>query len=329
MVAKKTKSVSKSTGKKSLSSIAGGIASLRGASEEFPDVPKLATGVRSVDKILGGGLPRGKIAELYGPYGGGKSALAMHLIGSAQQYGECVYVDLEGGFDPAKAANSGIDMDRLYFANPESGEMMFRELEEMVAADDVACIVIDSVAAIVTEAQLNGDYGDAHMAQVARLLSSSLPKLNKFMKANNPNVTLVFINQERQKIGGFGMGPTKYTTGGESLPYYASTRLQVARVENIKAGEDIIGQKVKVYSKKCRTSAPFQTAYFDIYYDPEIGISNESVIFDDAVKAKLITKAGAWYSDTATGETLGQGKTSVLEKMRREPELTEGWLSQL
>jgi len=315
------------TAKKSLSDI-GNLERL----DDIEDREKIPTGIYNLDKILTGGIPKGTIVEAFGKEGGAKSCIGLQLIGQAQNHGECVYYDLENAFDPKKAANSGIDTKKLYFGKPSSGEEMFGELEEILGTPGVSCVVIDSVAAIQTEAQLAGDYGDALVASLARLMSPGLGKLNDFMRQNNPDTILFFINQVRENIGGFGggfsSGPTEFTPGGRGLKFYASTRLKVARMQTLKNNEVAYGQKTVVESVKSRFSPPFQKTTFDLYYDTDIGVSNESSIFDDAVSAGLIKKAGSWYSN-ADGESLGQGKDKVLAKMRSEPDFTADLLAKI
>ena len=312
---------------KTLSSRVGGLKLLN----EFEEKEKIPTGIRSLDAILHGGIPKNSIAEAYGPEQGGKSCIGLQLVGQAQKFGDCVYFDLENAFDKDKAANSGVNSDTLYFGDVSSGEAMFKSIEEIMGAGGVSLIVIDSVAAIMTEAELAGEAGDSFVASLARLMSYGVKRVSDFQRTHNPDTILFFVNQVRENIGGgggFSFGPSTYTPGGRALKFYSSTRLKVGKRESIKAGEDIIGQKVIVENVKSRFAPPFQKATFDLYYDRNIGVSNESTIFDQAIKAKLIVQSGAWFSD-ADGVSLGQGKMRVLDKMRNDPDYTNSLVAQL
>lgn len=304
------------------------VPSLRSFDEEDWDVERIPTGIIKVDKILGGGLARQSFVEAFGPEGGGKSALGVQLMGQAQAFGEVVYVDLENTFNPQKALNSGVDLKRLLFDQPGTGEELFSNLHDMVSVPEISCVVVDSIAAIVTEAEINGDYGDAHVAQTARLMSASLKKLNNHMLERDSSIIILWINQLREKIGTMGFGTKTYTPGGRAVKFWCDTRLEVVRIESIKAGENTVGQKVKVNVIKSKASAPFQSANFDLYYDLDVGISNESAIFDEAVIAGLIKKSGAWYTD-ANGESLGQGREKALAKLRADTEYRESLVTAL
>lgn len=307
---------------------AEGIAGLRKIND-FEPREKIPTGITTVDRILEGGIPKGTIVEAFGTEGGGKTCIATMLAGQAQKHGEVVYFDLENCFDSEKAINSGVNPEELLFGDPDDGEGMFSMIEEALGAGGVSLIVVDSVTAITTAAQLAGDYGDAQVAQLARLMSPALNKINSYMKKNNPDTILFFINQIREKVGGMGgfnAGPQTYTPGGRALKFYPSTRLKVARKGNLEAGGTVIGQQVIVESVKARFAPPFQKATFDLYY--EDGVSNESSVFDDAVKfGRLIVAGGGWVTDTETGEKVGQGKTKVLAKMKEDREFYDSLLA--
>lgn len=287
------------------------------------NIPRIPTGILSLDHILGGGLPKGKIAIASGREGGGKSAIGLMLAGQAQKQGKVVYIDLENSFDPAKAENSGIDMDELFVSQPGSAEDTLEVIEMCLSANDVSAIIVDSVAAMMTEAQINGDYSDAHVAGLARVMSLGMGKINQFMIENQKDTVLFFINQIRDIIGGYGAGPTTTTPGGRALKFYASTLMEVSRIENIKdSNGSVTGQVSQVMLRKSRFSPPFQKANFEIYFDK--GISNEGMLIDEAINLGRISKAGGgWMTDTVTGEKLGQGKSNVMALLEEKPEYFE------
>jgi recombination protein RecA len=315
-----------SKSKKSLSSIQQEINKLHGdnaivsLSEEIDThIDRIPTGILALDNILGGGFPVGKMVELYGNHGSGKSSIATRFMAEAQQRGKCVLVDLENAFDPMMAENSGVNLDDLMVAQPESAESALEMIEMILGADDVSAIVVDSVAGLVPRAEIEGSYGDAHVGLVARLLSQAMRKLAAVQRSDGSDVIVVWINQIREKIGGMGYGPQTDSTGGRGLKFWCSTRVDVARTGAVKQGDDIIGHTVKVKTTKNRFAPPFQTASFDILY--ESGISNESTLLDLAINAGLIKKSGAWFADAETGESLGQGKLKVLERMIDDKDL--------
>ena len=292
------------------------------------DIDRIPTGIIGLDHILRGGLPKGKIALSWGVEGGGKSAIGIQFAAQAQKYGRVVYIDWENALDPAKAENSGVNMDELFVSQPNSAEDTLEIIEMCLGADDVSAIIIDSVAAMATEAEIAGDFGDAHVAGLARLLSQGLRKINQFMMENRSETILFFINQQRENIGGYGPAPQKTTPGGKALKYYSATTMEVARTGNITKGTDVIGQVSQVTLKKSKFAPPFQKASFDIYFDS--GISNESAIIDLAIKSGLITSGGGgWMTDTATGENLGQGKPNVIAHLEENPEILARLTSKL
>jgi recombination protein RecA len=288
------------------------------------DVPRISTGILAVDEVLGGGFPKGKMVEIYGSHGGGKTSIAMKFIGEAQKHGKCVLIDLENAFDPYVAENSGINVPELLVAQPDTAENTLTMVESLVTASDVSAIVVDSVAGLTPRAEMEGDIGDANVGLVARILSQAMRKINTTYRQEQSDCIIVWINQVREKIGVMGYGPTTDSTGGRSLKFWCSTRLEVARTGAVKQGEDIIGHTVKAKAVKNRYAAPFQTANFDILYDS--GISNESTLLDLAVKAGLVEKGGAWFTFLSTGEKV-QGKPAALATLREDPALFDELLT--
>ena len=281
-------------------------------------IDRIPTGILALDNILGGGFPVGKMVELYGNHGSGKSSIATKFMAEAQKRGKCVLVDLENAFDPFVAENSGVNLDDLMVAQPESAEAGLEVVEMLLSASDVSAIVIDSVAGLVPRAEIEGSYGDAHVGLVARLLSQAMRKLSSAQRAEQSEVIVIWINQIREKIGSMGYGPQTDSTGGRALKFWCSTRVEVARVGAVKQGEDIVGHTVKVKTTKNRFAPPFQTANFDILYNK--GISNESTLIDLAIKKGLIEKGGAWFTVVSTGEKV-QGKNSLIELFESDAEL--------
>jgi recombination protein RecA len=297
--------------------------SLTTLGDEAIEIDRIPTGILALDQILGGGFPVGKMVELYGTHGGGKTSIAMKFIAEAQKRGKCVLIDLENAFDPYVAANSGVDVPNLWVAQPDTAEKTLELVNALVVADDVSAIIVDSVAGLSPRAELDGDIGDSHVGLVARILSQAMRVINATYRQEQSDVIIVWINQVREKIGMMGYGPTTDSTGGRSLKFWCSTRLEVARTGAVKQGEDIIGHTVKVKTVKNRFAAPFQTANYDILYDS--GISNESTLLDLAVDAGLVQKGGAWYTFKSTGEKV-QGKLSALELLRTDVNLYDSLL---
>lgn len=248
----------------------------------------------------------------------GKTGIAMQFVAEAQKHGKCVLIDLENAFDPYVAENSGIAVPDLWVAQPDTAEKTLEMINSLIAAEDVSAIIVDSVAGLTPRAELDGDIGDSHVGLIARILSQGMRVINSTYRQEQSKVIVVWINQVREKIGMMGYGPTTDSTGGRSLKFWCSTRLEVARTGAVKQGEDIIGHTVKVKSVKSRFAAPFQTASFDILYDS--GISNESTLLDLAVAAGLVQKGGAWFTFTSTGEKV-QGKPAALEVLRNDEAL--------
>lgn len=323
-----------SKSKKSLSAIQAEINKLHGDNtmQNLSDdveihVDRIPTGVLALDNILGGGFPVGKMVELYGNHGSGKTSIATKFMAQAQGRGKCVLIDLENAFDPTMAENSGVHLDDLVVAQPDSAESALEIVEMVMGADDVAAIVVDSVAGLTPRAEIEGSYGDAHVGLVARLISQALRKLAAAQRAEGSDVIVVWINQIREKIGGMGYGPQTDSTGGRGLKFWCSTRVEVARTGQVKQGDDIVGHTVKVKTTKNRFAPPFQTATFDILYDR--GISNESTLLDLALANGLIKKSGAWFADANTGENLGQGKLKVLDVLTEDRDLYDRLLGEV
>jgi recombination protein RecA len=287
-------------------------------SDDVMEVERIPTGVLALDQILSGGFALGQWVELFGNPGGGKTSLAMRFLGEAQKRGNCVLIDLEGAFDPHVADTSGVNVTDLWVAQPETAEDTFNIIEQVYEADDVVCIVVDSVAGLVPKAEMEGDFGDSHMGLVARLISQAARKLEAQRRKTETPIIIIWINQVREKIGSMGYGPQSESTGGRSLKFWCSTRLDVSRIGAVKQGEEIIGQTVKVKSIKHRSGAPYQQCTFDILY--ETGISNESTLLDLAVKADLVTQGGSWFTFKNTGEKV-QGKPAALQVLREDAAL--------
>ncbi len=275
-------------------------------------VDTIPTGSLALDLALGvGGIPRGRVTEIYGPESSGKTTLCQHIVAEAQnQGGVCAYVDMEHALDPQYAARCGVDVDNLYISQPDMGEQALEITETLVRSGAVDVIVIDSVAALVPRAEIEGDMGDAHMGMQARLMSQALRKLSGAIKQTNTAV--IFTNQLRQKIG-IIFGNPETTTGGRALKFYASVRLDMRRAESIKVGQDIVGNRVRVRVVKNKVAPPFKVAEFDIMYAE--GISKMGDILDLGVELELIDKRGSYYS---YGETrLGQGRENAKDFLRK------------
>ncbi len=285
----------------------------RSAAVEIPAIP---TGSIAFDLALGiGGFPRGRVVELYGPEATGKTTLALHVIAEAQkQGGQAAFIDAEHALDPTYASSVGVDIDNLLISQPDFGEQALEIAEVLVRSGAVDVIVVDSVAALVPKAELEGEMGDAHMGLQARLMSQALRKLTAIVSRSK--TCFVFVNQIRAKIG-FFLGRPETTTGGRALKFYSSMRIEVRRVASLKDGDANIGNKVKVKILKNKMAPPFREAQFDIIYGE--GISKEGDLIDCGIEYGFIEKTGTWYS--YKGERLGQGRENVKKVLAEKPEI--------
>lgn len=272
------------------------------------DIEAISTGSLSLDVALGiGGLPCGRIVEIYGPESSGKTTLTLQVIAEAQKKGKvCAFIDAEHALDPIYAAKLGVNVDDLLISQPDTGEQALEICDMLVRSNAVDVIIVDSVAALTPKAEIEGEMGDSHVGLQARLMSQALRKLTANIK--NANCLCIFINQIRMKIGVM-FGSPETTTGGNALKFYASVRLDIRRIGAIKDGDEVVGNETRVKVVKNKVAPPFKQAEFQIFYG--VGISKEGELVDLGVKHKLIDKAGAWYS--YNGEKIGQGKANVMK----------------
>ncbi len=279
------------------------------------DVELLPSGSLSLDIALGGGYPKGRIIEIYGPESSGKTTLTLHAIAEIQkQGGTAAFIDAEHALDPIYAQKLGVNIDELLLSQPDTGEQALEIAETLVRSNAVDLIIVDSVAALVPQAEIDGDMGDSHMGLQARLMSQALRKLTGII--NKSKATVIFINQIRMKIGVM-FGNPETTTGGNALKFYASVRMDIRRTGQIKEGDDIIGNRTKVKVVKNKISAPFKTAEFDIMYNE--GISKTGDVLDLAVANNIIGKSGAWFD--YDGGKIGQGRESAKKYLREHTEV--------
>ena len=282
------------------------------------EVDVISSGSLSIDNVLGvGGFPRGRIIEIYGPESSGKTTLALQAIAECQKGGgKCAFIDAEHAIDPKYAKALGVDVDELILSQPESGEQALEIAEVLIKSGAIDLIVIDSVAALVPQAELDGEMGDSNIGLHARLMSKAMRKLAGSMSANN--CTAIFINQLREKVGVM-FGNPEVTTGGRALKFYASIRLEVRKSEAIKNGSEVVGNKVNVKCAKNKVAPPFKSCTVEIYYGE--GISHLSEVVSLGVELGIIDKSGSWFS--YKGEKIGQGSDSVRAYLKANPEVDE------
>ncbi|MBU2640283.1 MAG: recombinase RecA [Gammaproteobacteria bacterium] len=280
------------------------------------DIQSISTGSLGLDIALGiGGLPRGRVVEIYGPESSGKTTLTLQVIAEMQKIGgTAAFIDAEHALDPNYAQKLGVDVDNLLVSQPDTGEQALEIADMLVRSGSVDVVVIDSVAALTPKAEIEGEMGDSHMGLQARLMSQALRKLTANIKRTNTLV--IFINQIRMKIGVM-FGSPETTTGGNALKFYASVRLDIRRIGAIKKGDEIVGNETKVKVVKNKVSPPFKEAFFDILYGQ--GISREGEIIELGVLHKFVDKSGAWYA--YNGEKIGQGKDNAREYLKEHPEI--------
>lgn len=278
----------------------------------------IPTGSIALDVALGiGGLPRGRVVEIYGPESSGKTTVALHVIANAQAAGGiCAFIDAEHALDPDYAAKLGVNTDELLVSQPDNGEQALEIADTLVRSGALALVVIDSVAALTPRAEIEGEMGDSHVGLQARLMSQALRKMTGAL--SNAGTTAIFINQLREKIGVF-FGNPETTTGGKALKFYASVRMDIRRIQTIKNGDEAVGNRTKVKVVKNKMAPPFKTAEFDVLYGE--GISKEGSVLDMALQANVVKKSGSWF--TYEGDQLGQGRENVRQFLKDNPELTE------
>ena len=282
------------------------------------EIEAIPTGALGLDIALGiGGVPRGRIIEVFGPESSGKTTLALHVVAEAQKMGgEAAFIDAEHALDPVYAKKLGVDIDNLIVSQPDTGEQALEITEALVRSGALDVIVVDSVAALVPKAEIDGDMGDSHMGLQARLMSQALRKLAGAI--NKSKTVLIFINQLREKIGVM-FGNPETTTGGRALKFYASVRMDIRKVENIKQDGEVMGNRVRVKVIKNKVAPPFREAEFDVVYGK--GISKEGNILDMAVNLDIIEKSGSWFS--YNGERIGQGRENVKRYLAENPKVME------
>lgn len=282
------------------------------------EIEAIPTGALSLDIALGiGGVPRGRIIEVFGPESSGKTTLALHIVAEAQKMGgEAAFIDAEHALDPVYAKKLGVDIDNLIVSQPDTGEQALEITESLVRSGALDVIVVDSVAALVPKAEIDGDMGDSHMGLQARLMSQALRKLAGAI--NKSKTVLIFINQLREKIG-IMFGNPETTTGGRALKFYASVRMDIRRIENIKQDGEVKGNRVRVKVIKNKVAPPFREAEFDVMYGE--GISKVGNVLDMAVNLDIIQKAGSWFS--YNGDRVGQGRENVKKYLKENPDILE------
>ncbi len=279
------------------------------------DIETMSTGSLSLDLALGGGIPKGRVVEIYGPESSGKTTLSLHAVAEVQKAGGvAAFVDAEHALDPAYAEKIGVQLDKLLVSQPDNGEQALEIVETLVRSNAVDIIVVDSVAALVPQAEIEGDMGDAHMGLQARLMSQALRKLTGII--NKSKATVIFLNQLRMKIGVM-FGNPETTTGGNALKFYASVRMDIRRTSQIKSGDDVIGNRTRVKVVKNKIAPPFREAEFDIMYNK--GISAEGDVIDLASEKGIVEKSGAWFS--YNGEKIAQGREAAKQYLLDNPKV--------
>ena len=281
-------------------------------------VAVIPTGSLALDIALGiGGLPRGRVVEIYGPESSGKTTLALHAVANAQRAGGiAAFIDAEHALDPEYAKRLGVDTDNLLVSQPDTGEQALEIMDMLIRSNAIDVVVVDSVAALVPKAEIEGEMGDSHVGLQARLMSQALRKITGALNASG--TTAIFINQLREKIGVF-FGSPETTTGGKALKFYASIRLDIRRIETLKEGTEAVGNRTRVKVVKNKMAPPFKQAEFDILYG--VGISREGGLIDMGVEHGFVRKSGAWY--TYEGDQLGQGKENARAFLRDNPDLAD------
>lgn len=287
------------------------------------DIETITTGSISLDIALGGGIPRGRIIEIYGPESSGKTTICLHVVAEIQKSGgTAAYVDAEHALDPVYAKHIGVDTNNLLLSQPDNGEQALEVVEALVRSNAVDIVVVDSVAALVPQAEIEGDMGDSHMGLQARLMSQALRKLTGVI--SKTKCTVIFVNQLRMKIGVM-FGNPETTTGGQALKFYSSVRMDIRRIGQIKNGEENVGNRVRVKIAKNKVAPPFRQAEFDIMFNE--GISREGDALDLAVVDEIVGKSGAWFE--YNGEKIGQGREAAKQFLRDNPKTFDKIVSQI
>ena len=283
---------------------------------EIPKVEAISTGCLTLDVALGiGGIPKGRIIEIYGPESSGKTTVALHCVAEVQKEGgTAAFVDAEHALDPVYASKLGVNLDDLYISQPDSGEQALEITETLIRSGAIDIIVIDSVAALTPQAELDGDMGDSHVGMQARLMSQALRKITA--ASSKSKCTIIFINQLREKIGVM-YGNPETTTGGKALKFYSSVRIEIRKADSLKDGSDIVGNHVKAKVVKNKVAPPFKVAEFDIMYGT--GISNMGCVLDLAVENGFVQKSGSWFS--YNDEKIGQGRDKAMEFLKSNPDV--------
>jgi len=289
-----------------------------GDSNANMQVETVPTGSLSLDIALGlGGVPKGRVIEIYGPESSGKTTVALHVVAEVQKRGGIAgFIDAEHALDPVYAKNIGVDIDNLYISQPDNGEQALEITETMVRSGAIDVIIVDSVAALVPKAEIDGDMGDSHVGLQARLMSQALRKLTAVISKSN--CVVIFINQLREKVGVM-FGNPETTTGGRALKFYASVRMDVRRIESLKQGGEVVGNRTRIKVVKNKVAPPFKEAEFDIMFGR--GISKEGDILDLAANCAVVNKSGAWYA--YNGEKIGQGRENAKQYLRENPTVME------